>query len=362
MLLVGSASHDAGQTDLVCSIIRKFSPRQPVVAVKVTVAHERPGESRVPGGPEAFRLTEESAGAPGKGTTRMREAGASRVLWLRVRARDLDAGVRALARTLGPGTLAVAESNTLRTALVPDLFLMLWRRDADAIKDTTRQVAAYVDRTVFSDRGSSDLDLDRIEVSAGRWRLNEPPSAIVLAGGRSQRMGRDKRVLAVRGVRLAQRVADLLRPHVREVLISQGDTADLGVRDARVVVDRAPDQGPLMGLACALAESRSDRNLVAACDLPDIPERLVERLLAEGFDHDCVVPVDPAGRLEPLLALYRRRVRADAEQLLTAGRRSPLDIYDRDNTMLVPLQDVGIDRLVNLNTPRDLEDYLARSR
>jgi molybdopterin-guanine dinucleotide biosynthesis protein A len=371
LLLIGSASRDAGKTRMACRILRRFSGRRDLAAVKVTTvgegsAHECPrggagcGVCRSFDGP--FLLTEEHGGPPGKDTTRMREAGARRVLWLRVRRRDLAAGLAALRDALGPGTLAVGESNMLRSVADPDLFLMLRREGSRVPKATAAEVSGFADRVVRFDGTGFDLDSGTIEVIDGRWRLREPATAIVLAGGRSRRMGADKCALPIDGVRLLERVVESLRPHAREILIGTHPAfPSQDIPGTRAVVDRVAGQGPLMGLASCLAASSSDRNIVAACDLPEIPPAIVERLLEETLTCEAAVPRGANG-IEPLLAAYRRRLLPDVERLLASGERRIGPLYEDRDVRYVPLAELGISEIPNLNTPEDLRAWVTRRR
>jgi molybdopterin-guanine dinucleotide biosynthesis protein A len=369
LLLIGALSRDAGKTELACRILARHADRRELVGLKVTPVDEGDGCECPRGGAGCgvcgslegpFLLTEERAEPPGKDTTRMLAAGARRVFWLRVRRGALQIGLQALGAALGPGALVVAESNTLRAVVDPDLFLMLERPGASEVRPSAEAARGFSDRVVRFDGRGFDLGLEALEIAAGRWRLREPASAIVLAGGRSRRMGRDKASLAIDGVRLLERVAGALRPHVREVLVGAAAGQDVALDGARVVADRASGQGPLMGLASCLATSTSDRNLVAACDLPELPPALLERLLEEALDWEAVVPQGPDGSLEPLLAVYRRRLLPDIERLLAAGERRIRPLFARRQVRYLPLAELGLGALANLNTPEDLAVFEGR--
>ncbi|HOX42041.1 MAG TPA: NTP transferase domain-containing protein [Myxococcota bacterium] len=367
LLLVGSANRGAGKTELVCRILQRFSGRFELTGVKITTIHE--GEPATLGsghdGHRAFtgpcRLSEEASGVAGKDTTRMKAAGARRVLWLRVRREELRTGLSALREALGPSALAVVESSSLRGVVDPDLFLMLERPGAPP-KPTAERVSGFADRRVRCSGTSFDLDLEALAPARGRWQLREPATAIVLAGGQSRRMGIDKGSLEIGGIRLLERVVASLRPHVREVLIGLGADRPMRVAGTRPVFDPVAGQGPLMGLATCLAASTSDRNLVAACDLPDIPRRLVERLLDEALTHEAAVPRGAGGELEPLLAVYRRRLLPDVERLLATGERSIRPLYAARQVSYVELPALGVEAIPNLNTPEDVAAFEARRR
>lgn len=291
----------------------------------------------------------------------MKEAGAGRVLWLKVREDHLMAGAQALCEALA-GSVAVVESNRLRTVLDPDLFLMLRREGSGPAKATARAVERFADREVRFDGQSFDLRLEALDIVRQRWQLREPPTGIVLAGGASRRMGRDKRAVSMGGITLLEMVITQIRHLVREVIVGVGDATSgpLPPR-VRIVADRVAGQGPLMGLASCLAASASDRNLVVACDLPEIPERLVTRLLDAALCHEAAVPQGAGAMLEPLLAVYRRRLLPDAERLLNAGQRRIRPLYVGRDVAFVDLADLGLTVIPNLNTIQQMESYL-RSR
>jgi molybdopterin-guanine dinucleotide biosynthesis protein A len=174
-------------------------------------------------------------------------------------------------------------------------------------------------------------------------------------------MGTDKRALTVDGVPLLERVVEGLRPYVCEVLVGTSPAqppSDLA--GTRTVVDRVPGQGPLMGLASCLAASSSDRNLVVACDLPELPAGLIERLLVEALTCEVAVPRSANGNIEPLLAVYRRRLLPDLERMLAAGERSLRPLFAVRDTRYVPLEELGRSEIPNLNTPEDLQAWIAR--
>jgi molybdopterin-guanine dinucleotide biosynthesis protein A len=172
-------------------------------------------------------------------------------------------------------------------------------------------------------------------------------SFVLLAGGGSRRMGRDKARLLVGGVPLLLRVLDAGRRACAEGIVvtdRPGRYADLlDGRDApewplRVVTDRRPGRGPVAGLEEGLTAAAGPLCFVAACDLPHLDADLVAGLLgalvrdveeagakgAGGVRHArrgrprAVVPVR-GGRDQPLCAAYERRAAIEATACLDAG-------------------------------------------
>ena len=146
------------------------------------------------------------------------------------------------------------------------------------------------------------------------------PAAILLAGGKSRRMGRDKLHLPYGEGSLAARVHGRLS-EVFETVLVVGRTDDFPVPGARCIADRHPGDGPLEGLATGLEALEAPRALLAACDMPDLSPDLLRALAEHPADADALVPFSSRGP-EPLLAVYARRVLPRLRAFLAEGERS----------------------------------------
>jgi molybdopterin-guanine dinucleotide biosynthesis protein A len=182
-------------------------------------------------------------------------------------------------------------------------------------------------------------------------------TGVVLAGGRSSRMGQDKALIEVDGLTLLDRAVELLRPHAREILV-MGDPAKYAPMHATVIPDDVPGLGPLGGITTALARARYVRLLVVACDMPDLNDRLLGHLkleLDKGFD--AAVPKH-GDRIEPLVAAYHRHAIETFQTCLKENVLKMGDALARVNTAFVTVEPgvngwpAGLFR--NLNTLTDL--------
>lgn len=145
-------------------------------------------------------------------------------------------------------------------------------------------------------------------------------SAVILAGGRSTRMGRDKAFLKFHGrPLLARQIALACALGPVEVLISGRADADFTEFGCPVIHDRVPDAGPLAGIAAALENARAPLVLVLAVDLPHLTPAVLERVQAAAGESRGVVP-RLVGRIEPLAALYPRCATALAGEQLARHR------------------------------------------
>lgn len=152
-----------------------------------------------------------------------------------------------------------------------------------------------------------------------------PFTAVILAGGRSTRMGCDKARLEWGGQPLLTRQIALARSlGPAEILISARRETDYRDFHHPVVPDRVPEAGPLAGLAAALEVARAPLVLVLAVDLPHLTRDVPERLLAECAPDCGVVPRLPHGP-EPLAAVYPRAAAPLAHEALAAHRLTVRD-------------------------------------
>lgn len=186
-------------------------------------------------------------------------------------------------------------------------------------------------------------------------------SAVILAGGESRRMGRDKAWIMLDGQPLVARSFSLLRSlGLKDVFISGRSGVDYSQLQCPVVLDSEPGLGPIAGIERALDAARAPLLLVLAVDLPNVTADFLRRLC-----QDCpnastgLVPV-LHGQIEPLAAIYPRRCRSIAVNLLAAGRRNVRSFAEAClaegavRTWPVAAADAGC--FDNWNTPVDLQN------
>ncbi len=372
MLLVGAAMRNAGKTEFACSLLRRFVPQQPIIAVKITVIREEGGACprggqgcgacySLEGNYDIFKETDYEGP---KDTSRLLRAGADRVYWMRVLASHMEEGLAALRHHIPPEAPFICESNSIRNAVEPGLFFMVQDENSPEYKPTAQAVAGLADRTVLSDGKSFNIAPESISLGETGWQLREPATAIILAGGASSRMGRDKSQLEIGGRPLIAHVCDQLKDHFNELIISiNNDSCNfLGYR---TVPDRIPDQGPLMGLASCLDVAANDVAFAVACDIPHIDMHLAHRMLNQAPGYDAVVPrvLQPEGlaspHLEPLHAVYRSHAASQMFKLLEQGERRMRSFFQASHIHYIDLEPDAAPE--NLNTEHDYRAYIART-
>ncbi len=182
-----------------------------------------------------------------------------------------------------------------------------------------------------------------------------PLTLVVLAGGTSRRMKRDKALLPVGGKKLVEIVVDEVGRLFAEVLVSVSPGRRYDFLSVRQIPDAASGLGPVAGILAGLAAARHDLAFILACDIPFVDPDFVARLASSAAGFDVCVPKTSKG-LEPLLAIYRKTTIPFIERLLAEGKRSVLDLYPLCRTNVVDVGDP--DWLRNINTPDDYKSFL----
>jgi molybdenum cofactor guanylyltransferase len=142
-------------------------------------------------------------------------------------------------------------------------------------------------------------------------------TGILLAGGKSRRMGEDKRHLVVGEQTLLERGLAVLRSTFQDVLVVIAqDSPSLGV-DARVVRDRVPDCGSLGGLYSGLMEATTPWVFVVACDMPFLDQAVIAQFTSRRGTAD-IVMAKLGARLHPMHAIYGKQCLPVLEQMIRA--------------------------------------------
>jgi molybdopterin-guanine dinucleotide biosynthesis protein A len=181
-------------------------------------------------------------------------------------------------------------------------------------------------------------------------------TAIILAGGDSRRMGRDKASLSINGETLLQSVIARVQPLFEQTLLS--------VREPRAdvllpqICDMQADGGPMVGLISALKSITTPWVFVVACDMPFVVPEVIKQLANLRADHQAVIP-DVEGHVQPLAAFYARSCLPVLQQSLATGKKSligaimTLDVRYVTAHELVQF-DPQLRSFFDLDTPQDV--------
>lgn len=143
-------------------------------------------------------------------------------------------------------------------------------------------------------------------------------NCIILSGGKSSRMGKDKALLKIGAKTIIEIMIDKLKPFCNEIMISADETEKYSQFGFKVVPDKYKNSGPLAGIYSSLLESNTERNFVISCDLPLVSQKIIERLLSNISTKEIILPVTD-GKYHQLCGVYSKSVIKIAESILSEG-------------------------------------------
>lgn len=187
-------------------------------------------------------------------------------------------------------------------------------------------------------------------------------TSIILAGGRSLRLGHDKVLETVGSRSLLEKVVESVVPLSSEVIIVTGKERSIPrlerYPDLRVETDILPGKGPLVGIYTGLRVSATFCNLVVASDMPFLNQALLRYMmgLSDGFD---VVAPRVGDKVEPLHSVYNRSCLETIETMIEKGELGVHKLLPLVNTRYVGEEEITrFDpkqlSFFNVNTAKDL--------
>lgn len=183
-------------------------------------------------------------------------------------------------------------------------------------------------------------------------------TGIILSGGKSARMGRDKAFIEFDGVPIIQRIYDIFQKLFNEIIIVANQKELYSSFQATIVSDIILNYGALGGLYTGLFYSSSSYSFCVACDMPFLKESLIHFLIQRADESDVIVPRTFDG-LQPLHAIYSKNCLRSIQKLIDMGKYKIIDFYPMVNTKIIEESefihlDVTRESFINVNTPEEL--------
>ncbi|MDD5712272.1 MAG: molybdenum cofactor guanylyltransferase [Smithellaceae bacterium] len=185
-------------------------------------------------------------------------------------------------------------------------------------------------------------------------------TGIILAGGKSSRLGKDKAFLEINGKSLIDRTVKVFRGIFSEIIIVANKPHSFLEPGVEIVTDIYPGKGALGGIYSGLFFARNERAFVAPCDMPFLNEAFIQFMVDQSDDYDVVVPNGSAG-LEPLHAVYSRRCLSAIRAALGKDHLKITGFYKGLRLLQIPAAEIApfdaSGRLFrNINRLSDLDD------
>ena len=182
--------------------------------------------------------------------------------------------------------------------------------------------------------------------------------AVILAGGKSRRMGSNKALLDIGGKPLIRLLIDRIRPVTDRILISSNDCLSYKFLDFPVIPDHFAGHGPLAGFHSAMVRDVCSLYIMLACDLPNLKTPFLRKMVSLAEGYDAAIPRTRDGLAHPLCAVYRRTCLPSVEHALKQGANKVIEIF-LDDSLAIRWVDPNEGKfrdadLANINTPEDL--------
>ena len=179
-------------------------------------------------------------------------------------------------------------------------------------------------------------------------------TGIILAGGKSSRMGTDKGLLTLNGKPFMQHSIDALKPLTPDIIIVSNNS-DYDIFGLERIEDAIENAGPLAGIYSGLKHSKTDYNLVLSCDIPLIKSNILQKLIDDIDDDSEIIQIESYGKTMPLIALYKKQCEQIFLELLNINERRLQFAVGKCRVKNVVLNDEEAFFTKNLNTPEQLK-------
>ncbi len=187
-------------------------------------------------------------------------------------------------------------------------------------------------------------------------------TGVILAGGESTRMGKNKAFIEINGTRIIDRTVSLFREIFDDVLLVTNTPLDYIELEVRIVTDLVPGKGTFGGIYTGLFFSSSPKAFFVGCDMPFLDRRVIQYFLSLAQTAD-IVAQRTKDYWQPLHAIYSRTLLKPIERLLQQGKLSIIKAYQGMRVREVTEEelkpfDPDLHTLSNINTPEELKKLL----
>ena len=197
-------------------------------------------------------------------------------------------------------------------------------------------------------------------------------SCIILCGGQSRRMGRDKGSMIIQNEPMIKHILSTLNHQINEVVIVLNDRTRIdkysefiNPQDYTYTItfleDMIKNKGPMPGIMTGLSEIKSDYALVLPCDSPYVSEKYIQTIFSEiEEDYQAIVPYhDNDNKLktsEPLHSIYNKNVIPEIEKLVNKDILHIKGLIEKIDAKFVLIDNKKIEKkeFKNLNRPEDI--------
>jgi molybdopterin-guanine dinucleotide biosynthesis protein A len=185
-------------------------------------------------------------------------------------------------------------------------------------------------------------------------------TGIILSGGKSSRMGKNKSLLTLGDKKVIEHIHDEMKSCTDDIVVVANEPSAYTFLAKEIISDRIPGKGPLAGLEAAFYHKKADAYIVSACDTPLIKREVYKHLVSSLHNYEAAVPVFN-DQTHPLSGVYRRSVlqavrqQLDKDELRVKSFFKNIHVNYVDNFGKISNK-VLQQHFFNMNTPSDYEE------
>jgi len=180
-------------------------------------------------------------------------------------------------------------------------------------------------------------------------------SCIILAGGKSKRLGKDKAFIKINGKCMINYVIDEVEKIFDDIVVvvkNEKQKKKISNKSIKIVCDNQEINSPIIGIKEGIKHIKNNYFFVVACDMPFIKSETIEKLISNLEDYECIVPKRGYKKYEPLFAIYKKSVFRNCD-----ANQSMHKIIDNcKNSKLISIEKLSKDKKIfyNINSEEDL--------
>lgn len=181
-------------------------------------------------------------------------------------------------------------------------------------------------------------------------------SAIILAGGKSSRMGTDKGLVLFNGKPMVEYLIEIFRSlNIPTIIVA--NNSEYNQFDVPVFEDLIKEKGPLAGIYTGLSHVESGMSVVVSCDIPCVSREMIETLV-ENVGSEKITIVSYKDRIHPLIGLYSTDLTNDLLKSLELNELRVRDFINSEDSKIIQLEDFNLNdtdkQVMNINTKEEL--------
>lgn len=182
--------------------------------------------------------------------------------------------------------------------------------------------------------------------------------AIILAGGKSSRMGQDKGLMLINNKPMISYIIETLKKLTQDITIvsNQKEYHSFGFP---IVEDLIKNAGPLAGIYTGLVNAKNTKNIIVSCDVPNISVELLSFLINNSEQSEVVIP-ENNNKTHQVIGVYDKSCIPFFKQALESNQLKLKDVLKKVKTEVVDANRFNKSEFINVNTPNELNELICK--